>query len=470
MQKIVITTNKPASAKAALLSFGSTENGMQYGGPRPDLRIKTPKLSEPPSLDEYMALVRTIVGKALDNDCRELFVLQSQLERIGFENSNLTEYELGRHFAENVYLRAYAFTKFKTLKPGESHDFAINVLETSQDFARGVKDGSIVGEYLCLMRTLANTPPNILGPEEFVNRIREATKSLGQNVNVTVLTDTDIKQQGLNLLYAVGQGSKQGARLVVLEYSPEPHEHPFDVLVGKGITFDTGGMNLKPSDSLTGMEKDMSGAAAVLAAFCAAVKLEVPRNILAVLPIAENAFGSNAFITTATVQSLAGPSVTIGNTDAEGRLVLADAITYAAKHYVVNRMMTVATLTGACHIALGDHACGIFTEDEEREYALRKNGDLAGDYVWPLPPWSCYDEGITNDPVSDLNNVQKGRYGGATIGFRFLAQFANHDKVPKFAHLDMAPRMEAIKSDNIGDGASGDPVRFLVRYLQDPDL
>lgn len=369
-----------------------------------------------------------------------------------------------RHLAENLVMASHEFTLFKS-EPDTSPRLDIFVTGNPSS-QQAFNEGVIIGEACNFARELADTPPNILTPTALAERTKkELTAS--PLVSVAVLNRDEIEQQKMGLLAAVGQGAKTPPRLIVITYNGGDTDEQPIVLIGKGITYDTGGISLK--ENPLGMQRDMSGAGSVIAAIRAASELGIKKNIVGVIPAAENAIGGGAYLVDAILTSMSGRTVEVRNTDAEGRLVLADAITFASTNWKPRLVVTVATLTGACRTALGSYYTGLFTEDRDLESQLRDIGEYAGDPVWPLPPGSEYDE-MFRSKVADLANVisDGGKEGGASVGYRFLAQFAADlpEGVP-YVHLDMAPRMTAIASDNLVTGlSSGDPVRFLVRLLE----
>jgi leucyl aminopeptidase len=239
------------------------------------------------------------------------------------------------------------------------------------------------------------------------------------------------------------------------------------VLVGKGITFDTGGINIKSESGIGDMHMDMSGGAAVIAAVAAAARLKVKRHVIGIIPAAENMPSGGALRPHDVLYSLSGKTIEVGNTDAEGRLILADALTYA-KRFKPAAVIDVATLTGAAMVALGLHASGLMTKDDALADALLALGEESGDYLWRLPLWDEYEDGLKSD-IADMNNVPGSgpgsRYGGATNGAIFLWQFAKEIGAP-WAHLDIAPRMTNTPGDELSKGAAGTPVRLLVRFLE----
>jgi leucyl aminopeptidase len=265
-------------------------------------------------------------------------------------------------------------------------------------------------------------------------------------------------------ILGVAQGSKFPPRLIVMEYwgKSQNKKDPI-VLAGKGITYDTGGLSLKPSSSMLGMHLDMSGGAAVISAIALAAKLKLRQNIVAIVPAVENMIGGESYRPGDIVRSMSGKTMEILNTDAEGRVVLADALHYAKK-YKPKLCVDVATLTGAAVVALGERSNVFMTRDEKFHKLFMNLGEESGDYMWPLPLWDEYLEDIkgTHGDITNTGNGKTSGGGTITAGM-FLAQFAQD--MP-WVHIDMAPRMTAIAGDELAKGAAGEPVRFLYKLLE----
>jgi len=235
------------------------------------------------------------------------------------------------------------------------------------------------------------------------------------------------------------------------------------VLVGKGVTFDSGGINLKPSASLSGMNMDMSGGASVIHTIALVAKMKLKKNVIGLIPSVENMASGKSYRPGDVIRSMSGKTIEILNTDAEGRVILADALTYSQK-YNPELVIDIATLTGAAIVALGERASAIFTEDDELSKTFEKIGEKTGDYVWRLPMWEEYENEIKGN-LGDWANVHNkdSRNGGAIYGAIFLNQFI---KGYKFVHLDIAPRMIATTGENLAQGAIGAPVQLLYEFIE----
>ena len=273
-----------------------------------------------------------------------------------------------------------------------------------------------------------------------------------------------MRKLGMGALLGVAEGSTEMPTFTILEYKGGKGK-PI-VLAGKGVTFDSGGLNLKPSSGIYEMHMDMSGAAAVIHAVALAARLKVKRHIIGLIPAAENMPGNSAYRPGDVLTSLSGKTIEVLDTDAEGRLILADALTYA-KRFKPAAVIDVATLTGAAVSALGLHASALLTRDDSLAERLMLDAEASGDYLWRLPLWDEYEERVKGD-FADLKNVPGGstsRYGGAIDGGMFLWQFAKELDCP-WAHLDIAPRMTAAPGDELAKGAAGTPVRLLLRFIE----
>lgn len=293
--------------------------------------------------------------------------------------------------------------------------------------------GERAAEAVALARTLANTPSNLLGPADLGEKAR--TLAAGCGLACTVLNEDDLREQGMNCLLAVGQGSVSPPRLIVLEHAPKGHEQEKPlILVGKGITFDSGGISLKPGANMHTMKCDMTGAAIVLSVLAAAAGEGIPRRVIGIMACAENMPDGRATRPGDVLVAANGDSVEIQNTDAEGRLVLCDALAYAQKQWTPAAIVDIATLTGACAVALGQEVAGLFCDDDALRERLQASGTLGGEAFWPLPLWKNYKENMKSD-VADICHIGP-REGGAIHAALFLQHFIQ-DGV-RWAHLDIA--------------------------------
>jgi leucyl aminopeptidase len=266
----------------------------------------------------------------------------------------------------------------------------------------------------------------------------------------------------MNALVAVGKGSVEPPRLIVLEYRGGGEKERPVVLVGKGITFDSGGISIKPGAGMEEMKTDMAGGAAVLGTMEAAAGLKLPVNLVVIIPTAENMPDGKAYKPGDIITSMSGQTIEITNTDAEGRLVLCDALHYAVQKYKPAAMIDLATLTGACVVALGHEASGLMGNDQPLASALKKAGECCGERVWELPLWDSYGEAMKSD-IADLKNAGSRDGGSITAGW-FLKQFVGKTH---WAHLDIAGTAWSTKSRPCAPkGATGVGVRLLIEFLR----
>ncbi len=372
-----------------------------------------------------------------------------------------------RTLAENLSLASYEYRKYKTKEKKEKQLKEVLVCGIAdKKIKTAFEDGLTIAEAANITRDIANATGDDMTPQA----LAEATKTVfkGTKATVKVFDEKEIKKMGMGLLHAVGKGADDAPRFIVIEYwgaGKENKKAKPIVLIGKGITYDTGGLNVKPSGSMHDMHLDMTGGASVIGAISAAVELGLKKNIIGLIPAAENSVSAKSMRAGDIATSLSGQTVEILHTDAEGRLVLADAMTYAQKHYKPALMVDIATLTGAALVALGQQASAILTKDESLQNLLMKIGEESGDLVWPLPLWDEYKASLKS-ARADISNISTtfSRYGGCIEGGTFLSHFAEKD-IP-WVHIDIAPRMESIASDKLAKGSTGEPVRLLVQLLK----
>jgi leucyl aminopeptidase len=310
-----------------------------------------------------------------------------------------------------------------------------------------------------LAREWVNAPPNDKRPDMFARSIVKAADK--ENLTIVDLDERNIKKNKMHALVAVGAGSNAAPRMVVLDYRPEKYDKTI-VLVGKGVTFDSGGINLKPSNGIADMKQDMAGAAAVAATLITASRLEMKHRIIGVLPLVENMPSGNAYRPGDVVRTASGLTVEIANTDAEGRMILADAISYAIKQYNPDTLIDVATLTGACKIALGPQIAGVFSSSDKLAARIVGSGRKTHERCWVMPMPEDYRDMLDSD-IADIRNVGKSRWGGAIAAALFLSRFV---KDVEWAHIDIAgPAFSEKANAYCPTGGTGFGVRLLTDWL-----
>lgn len=410
----------------------------------------------------FRTMARSIVQAAKGHQITHLAIDTSALTFPKLEVQG--EEWLFRTLAENILLAGYEFTHYKTGKKSNTELKEVQLcgaLTAAQK--RGLAAGTIVAEAANTTRDIANMSGGDMSPRQLAQAAKKALT--GTTCTVKVLGEAELRKRKANLLLAVGQGTKEQTQMIVMQYNGAASKtaKPL-VLVGKGITYDTGGLNVKPSGSMHDMHLDMSGGAAVIGAMQAIAKLKLKKNVVGIVAAAENAVSSEAMRAGDIFTAMNGKTVEVLHTDAEGRLALADALTYSER-FKPKTIVDVATLTGAALVALGQQASAIMSTDEELQQTLQTLGEQSGDYVWPLPLWDEYQKPLKSTRA-DLANiaVNFSRFGGTIEGGAFLQNFAPKN-VP-WAHIDMAPRMEATTTDKLAKGATGEPVRLLVQLAE----
>lgn len=408
----------------------------------------------------FITLVRSIVQTAK----------LERLEKISLDAATLafpqlkhhTDQELGSLVAQNLVMANYEFRTYKTPNPKDTPLVqSVHIHGASKAFQTGIQQGLVIGREVNACRELANTPGGDMTPQTLAKAAKLAVKGLP--VIVRTLGVPEMEKLGMGAILGVGKGSQTPPTFTIMEYKGGTGK-PI-VLAGKGITFDSGGINLKSGDGHE-MHMDMSGAAAVIHAVALAARMKSKKHVIGLIPAAENMPGGGALRPHDILKSLSGKTIEVINTDAEGRLVLADALTYA-KRFKPSAVIDVATLTGSAMSALGLYASALLTRDEKLATALLTHSETSGDYLWQLPMWDEYEESVKSN-VADVANCvagPAGRYAGSINGGMFLWQFAQELNCP-WAHLDIAPRMTSAPGDELAKGAAGEPVRLLYAFIE----
>ena len=396
--------------------------------------------------------VKALIKKKLSN----VLMAVPVAKKINMEMTVLLEAML-----EGAYLGNHIFDRYKKEKkdiPVKKINFLVRPDETRK-YSRLSSRVNTICQGTILAREWGSTPSNDKRPERFARSIVTLAKK--ENLKVTVLGEKELKQKKFGAIMAVAAGSWSKPRMVILEHNPKGSKKTV-ALVGKGVTFDSGGINLKPSAGMEEMKLDMSGAAAVAATLITAAKLKFGFRVIGILPIVENMPSGNASRPGDIIKTYDGKTVEIGNTDAEGRLILIDAISYGIKKYKPQTLIDMATLTGACVVALGEKIAGIFSSDDKLAEDIILSGQKTHERCWRLPLTEEYKELFKSD-FADLNNVGSTRYGGAITAALFLSEFV---KDTRWAHIDIAgPAYAKKESAYCGAGGTGFGVRLLCDLL-----
>ncbi len=401
---------------------------------------------------------------------------KEKLERVAFWVGPMKSTSETKDFYEviaaNAIMANFEFVKYKT-PPTDGFSFLKEIqmvaLKKYPDITEGIRRGIVIGEETNACRELANTPGGDMTPEVLAAHAVRTARKVG--VRAMVLNEKKMKSLKMGGVLGVGKGSDAPPRFIILEYMKGPKNQKPIVLVGKGVTFDTGGLNLKPEKSIYEMHMDMSGGAAVIHTLIAAARLKLKKNIVALVPAVENMPSGSSYRPGDLLRTMSGKTIEVLNTDAEGRVILADALHYAKK-YKPSLVVDVATLTGAAMVALGLRYSALFTPERALEKKFKELGEEVGDRVWPLPLTAEYEDDIKGTFGDWANIGRSDRYGGAITAAVFLWQFTKEGGTGQAAaypwvHLDIAPRMTAIEGEYLAKGAAGAPVRLLTRFLEE---
>jgi len=387
-----------------------------------------------------------VAQKALELRVREVAVENFFADRLGKEAASYA-------LAEGLYLGSYRFNRYKSdAKPVKVRYWI------ARGRGRAVEEAERMARATAFARDLANEPPNVLTPEALADAAVSLADASG--FEARVLGPEEIEELGMGAFLAVARGSDHPPRFIHLIYRPEEKVRRRVAIVGKGLCFDTGGYSLKPTQNMRHMKADMSGAAAVLGTFQALAEFRPSVEVHGVIAAAENKISGRAYVVDEVVRTMSGKTVEVVNTDAEGRLTLADALYYASRE-APEAIVSIATLTGSSVVALGRKIAALFATEERLAEELRESGALEGETLWPMPLEPRYEKLLKSD-VADLKNVGT-REGGAIQAALFLKQFVRDP----FAHLDIAGPAFQRESWELGPaGASGFGVRTLTRWIR----
>ena len=397
-------------------------------------------------------------------NCRTLRRLNCQKIATVLHGTDEVEIDISaQSIVEGSLLGLYTFRKHKTEKSENKEVKTLTIVRQNArriaDIERGCDKGRILAEATMLTRDMVNEPSNYLTPTDMANIAMKLAKE--QKLDIAILDAAQMKEQKMGALLGVAQGSQQPPKFIVMRYSGNPGSSKALGLVGKGITFDSGGISLKPSENMGDMKGDMAGGATVMAALVAIARLKLKVNVVAFIPATENLPSGTAIKPGDVLVASNGKTIEIISTDAEGRLILADALSYAVKQKV-SKLVDVATLTGACHIALGDVCSGIFSNNQELADMLIAAGNKAGECMWQMPMNEEYKE-LNKSDVADIKN-SGGRWGGAITAAQFLSEFVGDTP---WVHIDIAGTSDTDKERGyLVKGATGTGVRTLINLAE----
>lgn len=411
----------------------------------------------------FITLMRRVVVLAKQNNLKAINIRYTDIASLA--PSIHSPYEVGKIAGTAFVMANYEYNTHKTPpKEGFSSVEIMGITDTPAEGKEGFWYGYRVATEVNSCRDLANTPGGEMTPQSLADAAQRAIQ--GTKATAKILGVKEMQELGMGAILGIGKGSNEEPRFIIIEYwGGDTSKKPL-VLVGKGVTFDTGGLNIKTGDGMYEMHMDMSGGAAVISAIALATKLELKANVVALIPAVENSPSGNSVRPGDILTSLSGKTIEILNTDAEGRVILADGITYA-KRYDPAMVVDVATLTGAALIALGVQASAFMTNEPERITEIMELAEESGDYLWPFPVWEEYEDMVkgTFGDIPNISSAGNSRYGGVIAGGMFLREFAKELTCP-WIHIDMAPRMTSAPNEFLAKGAAGAPVRFLIALIE----
>ncbi|KAI8997654.1 cytosol aminopeptidase family, catalytic domain-containing protein [Pilobolus umbonatus] len=390
------------------------------------------------------------------------------LQRQGAKHTGIDVYADVHASAEGAVLAQFSFDKLKQKKVEDSDDKIVEpyMLKDDANIQKQWDIGQVYGASQNVARMLMTSPANIMTPKVFSEEVAYLLAGL-ENIDIQVHDEEWVSRQNMNAFLSVSKGSTEPLRFLEIHYKGAENKNaPSFGLVGKGITFDSGGISLKPSANMALMKGDMGGAATVAGALYGISKMKLPVNIIAAIPLCENMPSGKATKPGDVVKAMNGKSIEVLNTDAEGRLILADALHYVSSRYQPSHIIDLATLTGAMDIALGQVYAGVFTNSDELWNKLDKAGKEVSDLFWRMPLHDDYISDMKKSLVADLSNIGLGRSGGSCSAARFLKEFVDKD-IP-WAHIDIAGVMDCHESKGYHiKGMSGRPTRALIQLMRD---
>ncbi len=371
----------------------------------------------------------------------------------------------GELLATFAVMAGYEFEEYRKKKGTKIKTLNLYIENKKEEapVRRGVQTGGLIGRMTNESRNLGNHPSNVATPKHLAQFMLDTVKT-ETTLQAKVLGEKDMEKLGMGGVLGVGQGSEQESQFIVVEYWGTDKKTPPYVVVGKGVTFDTGGISIKPAPMMDEMKFDMSGAAAAFGAVRLAAAMKLPINVICLVPAVENMLGPNAYKPGDVLTAMDGTTIEVLNTDAEGRIILADALVYA-RQYKPKAVIDLATLTGACAIALHDTGAGLFTRDNDLQAALKLAGDTVGDAAWPMPLPVEYAEYVKGK-IADVANIAPMNYGGAITAASFLDHFVA-GKFP-WAHMDIAGvAWSTSGKKHLAPGATGAGLRVVLHYLRE---
>ncbi len=419
--------------------------------------------SKPLTRRKFVLAMRKIVATAKANKVTSIALHYADIKALA--PKDFSDYEISRTAGIAFVMADYEHTTYKTKpKAGWGDIKVLAMLGAPQVAKDGLYDGRTIAEEVNRTRELSNTPAGDMTPKLLLAAAKAAAK--GTKIKIESLSMAQMQKMGMGGVVGVGKGAEDKPVFIIMEYWGAGKKDAPVVLVGKGVTFDTGGVQVKTGDHMYEMHMDMSGGAAVIHSVVLAAKLKLKVNVVGLVPAVENAIGPGSMRPGDILKSLSGKTIEILHTDAEGRVILADALTYA-KRYNPAVVADAATLTGAALTAFGEQANAFMTNREDMIPDFAQLAEEAGDYMWAMPLWEEYDY-IVKGRFGDVPNIPaqgNTRYAGVIGGGKFLEVFAKELNCP-WIHIDIAPKMTAAPGEYLAKGATGSPVRFFLALIE----
>lgn len=402
--------------------------------------------------------------RAIRSATQALRDAQQQNAAYLFPELSFSDEEIVSVVARETTTASYEFSSYKKKKRKKTTLTSISIVLAhsvrTTAFTKLIKDHCSVAEEINAARELSNMPGGDMTPTVLAEHAQAAGKRCG--FRVTVFNEKKMKALGMGGVLGVSRGSTEEAKFIICEYThPAARTEKPIVFIGKGVTFDTGGLNIKPEMTMYEMHMDMSGGASILHAIAAIARMKLPVRVVGLIPSAENMPSGSGYRPGDILRMYGGKTVEVKHTDAEGRILLADALGYA-KTFSPQVVIDVATLTGAAMAALGQRVSALLSPNKKLSDQLIAAGEASGDRVWPLPLWSEYKSDLKSD-FADIANISKSKFGGSITAAAFLWEFA---PINAWAHIDIAPTMTAIPEDNLSPGSKGSGVSLLTTFVK----
>lgn len=451
-----ITTTTKQIKGAVHISFIRSTDTVQINlsGNNPSIIIG---IKDNPTKFTLPFIIRKIARTAKSTDAVAFSV--DVAEWLPLSKNIISEEKFVEQFAYELANASYDFEKYKK----DIKKQTLNIITHNKKEVEEISRGLLIAKELNSARELVNTPGSHLSPEDLAKHAMKSAKGI-VNVTVTILDSKKMSSFKMNAILTVGESSPNKPKFIIMEYKggKNKNDKPI-VFIGKGVTFDTGGSNLKGGDHMNGMHMDMEGGAVAIHTLLALAKLKIKKNIITLVPAVENRVTGNSYLPGDVIVGMSGKPIEVLNTDAEGRVILSDALTYAKK-YNPEVVIDLATLTGAAVVALGSRSSAVFSNSDKLANELKSIGEETKNLMWPMPLYDEYKEDIKGDlgGVTNTHNKFK-RDGGAITGAMFLQHFVDNYT---WAHIDIAPRMESIAGDNLAIGATGEPLYALVSFVR----